>query len=119
MGRTKPASIRFDPEKLELVKRKEKLATPQKVVDFLMQYYWWQNKLIVAPAMNVGADTLPYVAPERPGTAIEAYEQKIKNAMSAAEIEQIAKLWDIDPFVNKSQRESLSAQANKKVESLQ
>lgn len=119
MGRTKPVSIRFDPEKLELIKRREKLLTPQKVVDFLMDNYWWQNRLITTPAMTAAAQNLPYITLDQPKTAIEAYEQKIRDAMSAAEIEQIGKLLEVDPFVKKDERVAIMDKATKKVQSLE
>lgn len=119
MGRTKPVSIRFDPEKLELIKRREKLLTPQKVVDFLMDSYWWQNRLITAPAMTAAAQNLPYVAPDQPKSAVEAYEQKIREAMSAVEVEQIGKLLEVDPFVKKDERTAIMGKANKKVQSFE
>lgn len=46
-NKTKPTGIRFDIEKLELVKHREKLNTNQKVVDFLLNRYWWEYKLPV------------------------------------------------------------------------
>lgn len=96
MGRSKPASIRFDPEKLELVKRREKLGSAQKAVDFLMDAYWWNNKLILAPAMNATAQTLPYVVPQAPKTPFEAYEYEIKNAGTLEELERTGILLEKD-----------------------
>lgn len=43
--KTTPTSIRFDIEKLALVKERERLVTGQQVVDFLLNKYWWDNKL--------------------------------------------------------------------------
>lgn len=45
MNRTKPSGIRFDPDKLEFVKGREKLKSNQQVVDLLMNRYWWEFKL--------------------------------------------------------------------------
>ena len=45
--KSKPSGIRFDLEKLELVQSREKLNTKQKVVDFLLNRYWWEHKLPV------------------------------------------------------------------------
>src|SRR5580698_9694861 len=83
MGKTKQASARFDPEKLELVKRREKLQNPQKVVDFLMDAYYWQNMLIVAPQLQTLGQTLPYVAPVVPKSPFEQYEKELKEAERA------------------------------------
>lgn len=45
--RTKPVGIRFDPEKLDFIKGREKLKTNQQVVDLLVNKYWWENKIPV------------------------------------------------------------------------
>lgn len=45
MARSPQTSVRFDPEKLELIKKQENLTTPQKVVDFLIDQYWWKWRL--------------------------------------------------------------------------
>lgn len=119
MGRTKPASIRFDPEKLELIKRKEKLSTPQKVVDYLMDAYWWNQKLVLAPALAEAAKSISYVAKEQPATAFEAYDQKITNATTQFEIESIGKLMAVDPFLSRKDRDGLTEKANKKAQSFE
>jgi len=43
--KTTPTGIRFDIEKLDFVQKKEMLPTKQKVVDFLLNKYWWENKV--------------------------------------------------------------------------
>lgn len=43
--KSKPTGIRFDIEKSDLVKGREKLNTFQKVVDFLLNKYWWEHKV--------------------------------------------------------------------------
>jgi hypothetical protein len=68
MGRTKPVSVRFDPEKLNLVQLRESLTSPQKVVDYLVDAYYWQYKL--NPASKNG----------QPTTEFEAFETQIRDA---------------------------------------
>jgi hypothetical protein len=119
MGRTKPASIRFDPEKLELIKRKEKLTSAQKVVDFLLDAYWWNQKLVLAPAMKEVAQSLPYVAADQPKIAFEAYEQKIKLATTAFEINSIGLLMEADLFLRRDEREKLIKMAENKAKSFE
>lgn len=46
-NKTNPVGIRFDIEKLDLVKSREQLDTNQKVVDFLLNKYWWDHKIPV------------------------------------------------------------------------
>lgn len=119
MGKTKQASVRFDPEKLELVKRREKLQTPQKVVDFLMDAYYWQNKLIVAPQLQSIGQTLPYVVPVIPKSPFEAYEQEIKNAGSLEELERTGRLLEKDNGISAGEKLKLHAIAQKKAEVFQ
>lgn len=48
--KTKPTGVRFDIEKLEFIKKREKLETNQQVVDFLLNSYWWQWKVATPTA---------------------------------------------------------------------
>lgn len=44
--KSSPTGIRFDIEQLEFVQKKEpKLTTKQKVVDFLLNKFWWEFKI--------------------------------------------------------------------------
>ena len=47
MNKTKPIGVRFDPEKLEFIKSREKLQSNQQVVDLLVNKYWWEHKMPV------------------------------------------------------------------------
>lgn len=42
-------SIRFDEKKYELVCSEENLETPQQVVDFLVDKYWWEKRIGFKP----------------------------------------------------------------------
>lgn len=119
MGRTKPVSVRFDPEKLELVKRKEKLPSPQKVVDYLMDTYYWQNKLVVAPQLQALGSTLPYIAPVVPKTPYEVYEQEINNAGSIEELERTGRHLEKDRAISAADKLKLHALGSKRVELFQ
>ncbi len=44
-NKSNPFSIRVDLEKFDFVKKREKLDTGQQTVDFLLNKYWWENKL--------------------------------------------------------------------------
>lgn len=68
MSRTPQTSIRFNPEKLNLIKARENLETAQKVVDYLVDAYWWQNKL--NPASKTG----------QPATEFQFFEIQVKEA---------------------------------------
>ena len=39
MAKTNPIGVRFDEEILELIKKEQKLSSPQKVVNYLMENY--------------------------------------------------------------------------------
>lgn len=45
-----PSGIRFDLEKLAFIQKRENLATKQKVVDFLLNDYWWKWKVPIVTA---------------------------------------------------------------------
>jgi hypothetical protein len=77
MARTPQASVRFDPQKLELIKTREGLTTFQKVVDYLVDAYWWQNKL--NPTNKNG----------QPATEYQAFEGQIKDASEVQVLELI------------------------------
>lgn len=76
MARSPQTSIRFDSAKLELIKKREGLPTVQKVVDYLVDAYWWQHKL--NPASKNG-----------PVTEYEAFEGQIKDAEEVPSLELI------------------------------
>jgi hypothetical protein len=46
-NKSKPSGVRFDLEKVEFLKKKENLNTFQKVVDFLLNKYWWEYKVAI------------------------------------------------------------------------
>lgn len=50
MARTKPITVRFDEDKLEFIKSREKLESNQQIVDLLVNKYWWEFKLPVPTA---------------------------------------------------------------------
>lgn len=48
--KSSPSGVRFDLEKLAFIQKRENLPTKQKVVDFLLNDYWWKWKVPVATA---------------------------------------------------------------------
>ena len=117
--RTNPASIRFDPEKLELVKRKEKLKSPQKVVDFLIDTYWWQNRLIAAPQLQALGQNIQYVNPQPQKTGYEAYEHDLQLAGSIDELQSVGMRIERDGQLTAKQKETLHHLGKLRVRSLQ
>lgn len=49
-NKSNPIGIRFDLEKLNFVRVREKLGSNQKVVDYLLNDYWWRHKDAVVSA---------------------------------------------------------------------
>jgi hypothetical protein len=47
MAKTNPIGVRFDTDKLDFIKGREKLTSNQQVVDYLLNKYWWDNKVPV------------------------------------------------------------------------
>lgn len=101
MGRSPQTSIRFDPAKLDLIKAREKLPTVQKVVDYLVDAYWWHYKL--NPATKNG----------KPMTEYEAFEDQIKEAIETPELEllkwAVIKSQSLNSIDKKVLMESISA----------
>lgn len=106
MAKTNPTSIRFDTEKLEFVKNKEGLTTPQKVVDFFLDGYWWRNKLntgqpsISPPAHPIIPD-IPMVSP------YEAYKLDLTAAGSIEAIKKIVKASEKDSGLAEWQKKQI------------
>jgi len=49
-NKSKPSGVRFDLEQLDFIQKREpKLNTKQKVVDFLLNKYWWEQKVDTKP----------------------------------------------------------------------
>lgn len=46
MSKTKPIGVRFDEEKLELIKKEQNLVTYQEVLNFLMDNYGKHNNVV-------------------------------------------------------------------------
>ena len=117
MAKSDPIGIRFDREKLELIKAKEGLDSPQRVVNFLMDQYWWQNKLVVTAKENQVA-TLPYIGTEVPETPpYEVWQKKIKECESALEVESVIKAAQTDKDLRSWQTRELERQATQKCKS--
>lgn len=49
MKKSKPASIRFEEDRLNFVLEREGLKSKQEAVNFLFERYWWEGKLGVMP----------------------------------------------------------------------
>lgn len=107
-------SIRFDPDKLELVKKKEKLKSSQKVVDFLIDAYYWKHKFHITTL----AEKVPYVAPAIPKTPYENYESEIRNAGSRSELENTGRLLERDNTLTGIDKKTLHSLAQNKAKTL-
>lgn len=112
--KSKQTSIRFDPDKLELVKKKEKLKTTQKVVDFLIDAYYWKHKFHITTL----AEKVPYVTPVITKTPFEAYEQEIKNAGSRSELENTGRSIEMDNTLRGMEKTTLHSAARDKAKKL-
>jgi len=75
MARTNPIGVRFDPDKLEFVKTREKLESNQQVVDLLINKYWWEHKMPHVTAKEAPPLELKNKIDYRPATP-ESYDGK-------------------------------------------
>lgn len=74
--KTKPIGVRFDPEKLDFIKSQEKVKTNQQVVDFLVNKYWWENK-VPTPTHK---ESPPLHLKEEDGKVVYATPQEVYDA---------------------------------------
>ena len=102
--KSKPTGVRFDLEKVDFIKAKEKLNTYQKVVDFLLNKYWWEHKIAKPTHKEV---PMVYDVPKRDRITHDeynpwqeakpkidqyaAYQTEISEANSVLEIENIVR----------------------------
>ena len=61
--KTRPIGVRFEIDKLDFIKGREKIETGQKVIDFLLNKYWWDNRTAVpthrnAPPLELKEETI-------------------------------------------------------------
>ncbi len=117
MAKTSPTSIRFEPEQLAFIKAREKLDTPQKVVNFLMNAYWWQNKLN-APPITQRSTKDPLTSSDPLINALSAYIADIERAVSVSQLKIIDREFQQDAQLNGQQKEQLKLLAVEKSKTL-
>lgn len=88
--KTEPTGVRFDPEQLDFIKGREKIESPQKVVNFLLKAYWdaWH---VPKNPFNISApreDQKEEPVQKSDLPPYEAYRLEIKNAGSIEEIKK-------------------------------
>lgn len=115
MAKTNPTSIRFDSEKFDFVKESEKLQTAQKVVDFLLDKYWWDKRNVqyatVTPnsfdggkiGKNVKDESLQWEEPKI--SQYEAYVVELRAATSIFGIKHIVKAAKSDSTLTAIEKE--------------
>lgn len=59
VNKTQPTSIRFDQQKLDFLKKRENIKSPQKIVNFLLDDYWIRHKAL---ELVKGGNLLPLPA---------------------------------------------------------
>ena len=117
MNRTKPIGVRFDPEKLEFVKGREKLTSNQQVVDLLMNRYWWENKMPhvtakEAPPLTLKIESVPIAAPEQKRSVIAPksftqYQSEKRELECQEDYEKWLAAVKSDPYLSTKQKDLL------------
>jgi hypothetical protein len=114
MAKTNPTSIRFDVEKFDFIKESEKLGTAQKVVDFLLDKYWWETKTVKTTQMppngfdsatiskNVKDEPPKFIVPKI--SEYEAYSEELKNAVSVEQIKGISRAAKADSMLTPAEK---------------
>lgn len=125
-----PVSIRFDIEKVDFLKEREGDKKYQQVVDFLLEKYWWENKMgvksaHVIPSMNEHPSVTYLAANPHPVqksvisaaisiTPYQEYEAEILASREMKELNAIIKEVFIDKKLTANERVGLQTLADKK-----
>lgn len=118
MKKRNPTGVRFNEEKLSFVMDREKLESPQQVVNFFLDSYWWQHKLNTGQIpsqvrMSPVVQNTPVIPP------YDAYKLDLAEAASIDAIKKIAKAAEKDSELTgwqKNQIETLAVQLSQKLE---
>lgn len=78
MGKSKNISIRFDEEKTAFALLEEKIEKHQKLVDFLLDKYWWEKKIGINPVLERAIDNKKDVSEKRVGSKAAQVKQEAK-----------------------------------------
>lgn len=116
--RTDNSSIRFDSVKYDSICKKEGLKTPQQVVDFLVDKYWWEDKIGSVPTLERQAVQVTNLTPETETTnktintlpqlpkvsQTQAYQMEIMDAKTPASIQRIVNIIKRDDSLTKQEQ---------------
>jgi len=114
-NRSNPTGIRFDVEKIEFVKQREKLKSNQQVVDLLMNKYWWEHKMPIpthkeTPPMNL-KESVAVSAPIIAQPKIRKTPQQWVNEKREIEDPEIYKKWfselEADPYLTSKEKSAI------------
>lgn len=124
MKKSSPTSIRFREDYFKYAKEKEKLETPQQVVDFLLEKYWWEHngrrvttETIVAPPMaddrqSRQIERTEETLPQMPlNDIVGHYKARLSKSNSYEEIAAIMKEAEKDTRIGYKIRGDLNAYA--------
>lgn len=119
INKTSPSGIRFDLDQLEYIKKREKLHTPQQVVNFLLKAYWdvWhvpKNPFNIEQTTQIlpttdGNKSAP--ATYVPVDQFAAYENEFKACQSVEQIEKAVKVMKKDTQLTPAQKTKLDLTA--------
>lgn len=121
MNKTKPIGVRFDPEKLEFIKSREKLKSNQQVVDLLVNKYWWDHKLPIpthkeAPPLHlkegISVSDIGFSINETISSSYEGYEKEILNTTYSGDLQNVMKQIEANNELGAVKKAKLRAIAN-------
>jgi hypothetical protein len=108
--RTDPSSVRFDIDKLEFIKKREKLTSSQQVIDFLMNDYWWKWKVPIpthkeAQPIHLKEDNATTsFEPIKTGKSFGEYMKDKKELESEDDYIKFCEKIDADPYLSEKQK---------------
>jgi len=117
-NRSNPTGIRFDIEKIEFIKQREKLKSNQQVVDFLMNRYWWEHKMPIPTYKEVPPLSLKLEAAfEQPKNQHPVKQRKTPQewVLEKRELDdhELYKKWfadlEADPYLTSKEKSAIKA----------
>lgn len=108
MGKN-PTGVRFDKDKLKFVMEREKLTSPQQVVNFLLEAYWWQNK---APQPIVQTIIVQPTTTETRMNPFDAYQTEILATTYSGDLQKVMKSMEADIDLGAANKAKLRIVAN-------
>lgn len=110
-------SYRYDTEKMRFLMEAEKIDNPRKVLDFLLDKYWWEKKFGVNPVLEAQKTTVKDLTNNPPKTnytvgvpkinQFDAYEAEIRGCKNIPQIKNTISALEKDNMLSPIEKKRL------------